>query len=77
MASTNQGGKQGAANLGGLPGNQQGLWKRGFVSLDPERQREVASEDGKAAEDRKAVRNGSGGSTGSATGGSEASNGSR
>lgn len=42
MASSNQGNKQG--------GNQGGGTKnRGFASMDPARQREIASEGGKAA----------------------------
>jgi hypothetical protein len=42
MASSNQGNKQGG-NQGG------GTRNRGFASMDPERQREIASEGGKAA----------------------------
>jgi general stress protein YciG len=42
MASNNQGNKQ-----SGSPG--KGTSNRGFASMDPERQREIASEGGKAA----------------------------
>ena len=41
MASSNQGGNK-SANQGGSTG-------RGFASMDPERQREIASQGGKAA----------------------------
>ena len=47
MASTNQGNKQ-----SGAPGNSQsagGTRNRGFASMDPQRQREIASEGGRAA----------------------------
>ena len=46
MASNNQGG-----NKGGNQGNQQSgdTSNRGFASMDPERQREIASEGGRAA----------------------------
>lgn len=47
MASTNQGNKQ-----SGAPGNSQsagGTRNRGFASMDPARQREIASQGGKAA----------------------------
>src|SRR5215218_2472059 len=58
MASSNQGnqggsqgGKQGGNQGGGQSGgsNQGGTSNRGFASMDPERQREIASEGGKAA----------------------------
>lgn len=41
MASSNQGNKGG--------GNQKGKSERGFAAMNPERQREIASEGGKAA----------------------------
>lgn len=48
MASSNQGNKQ-----SGTPGNSQstasGTRNRGFASMDPARQREIASQGGKAA----------------------------
>jgi general stress protein YciG len=46
MASSNQGNKQGANQ-----GNNQssGTRNRGFASMDPARQREIASQGGKAA----------------------------
>jgi hypothetical protein len=47
MASSNQGNKQ-----SGNQGNSQsggGTRNRGFASMDPERQREIASQGGKAA----------------------------
>jgi general stress protein YciG len=48
MASSNQGNKQ-----GGNQNNSQsaggGTRNRGFASMDPERQREIASQGGKAA----------------------------
>jgi uncharacterized protein len=40
MASDNQGGRQ---------GGQRGSSNRGFASMDPERQRQIASQGGKAA----------------------------
>lgn len=55
MASSNQGNKQGS-NQGGnkQSGNQAGnqggdTSNRGFASMDPERQREIAAEGGRAA----------------------------
>ncbi|MDP2261910.1 MAG: KGG domain-containing protein [Hydrogenophaga sp.] len=42
MATNNQGGNQGGGNQGGGQG-------RGFAGMDPQRQREIASEGGKAA----------------------------
>ena len=55
MASSNQGNKQGS-NQGGnkQSGNQGGnqggdTSNRGFASMDPERQREIAAEGGRAA----------------------------
>jgi len=56
MASNNQGGNN--ANQGGNQGNNQGnqgnkqagdTSNRGFASMDPQRQREIASEGGRAA----------------------------
>ncbi len=41
MASSNQGNKG--------DGNQKGKSERGFAAMNPERQREIASEGGKAA----------------------------
>jgi uncharacterized protein len=49
MASSNQGNKQ-SGNQGGSGSSQGGGTKnRGFASMDPQRQREIASEGGKAA----------------------------
>ena len=45
MASNNQGNKQ-SGSLG------KGTSNRGFASMDPERQREIASEGGKAAQQK-------------------------
>jgi hypothetical protein len=46
MASNNQGG----GNKGGNQGNNQSdTSNRGFASMDPQKQREIASEGGKAA----------------------------
>jgi hypothetical protein len=44
MASNNQGNKDGS--------KQSGTSNRGFASMDPERQREIASEGGKAAHEK-------------------------
>jgi hypothetical protein len=56
MASSNQGGNQGGNQGnqggnqgGGQGGNQGGSSNRGFAAMDPDRQREIASEGGKAA----------------------------
>ena len=49
MATSNQGNKQGAGQ-GGSQGS--GTSQRGFASMDPERQREIASEGGKAAHEK-------------------------
>jgi len=46
MASNNQGGNRGG-NQGG--NNQSDTSNRGFASMDPEKQREIASEGGRAA----------------------------
>ena len=48
MASSNQG-KQTGAKGGATPGGGKG---RGFASMDPQRQREIASEGGKAAHEK-------------------------
>ena len=53
MASNNQGGNKGG-NQGGNGGNQGSKQSgdtsnRGFASMDPQRQREIASEGGRAA----------------------------
>jgi hypothetical protein len=50
MASNNQGGNKGN-NKGGNEGNQQSgdTSNRGFASMDPQKQREIASEGGRAA----------------------------
>ena len=46
----NQGGNQSGGNKGGNQGNNQGgSSNRGFASMDPDKQREIASEGGKAA----------------------------
>ncbi len=47
MASSNQGGNRGSK--GGQGGSQGGKSGRGFAAMDPKRQREIASEGGKAA----------------------------
>ena len=52
MASNNQGGKSGGNQQSGNQGgnSQSGdTSNRGFASMDPEKQREIASEGGKAA----------------------------
>ncbi|HSW19551.1 MAG TPA: KGG domain-containing protein [Ramlibacter sp.] len=50
MASSNQGGSKSENDGGNRGGNQGGdTSKRGFASMDPEKQREIASEGGKAA----------------------------
>ena len=46
MASNNQGGNKGG-NQGG--NNQSDTSNRGFASMDPQKQREIASEGGRAA----------------------------
>ena len=48
MASSNQG------NMGGAGGNaiRSGKSNRGFASMDPERQRQIASEGGRAAHEK-------------------------
>jgi hypothetical protein len=44
MASNKQGGKEGS--------KQSGTSNRGFASMDPQRQREIASQGGKAAHEK-------------------------
>ena len=53
MATNKEGGKQGGAGnkQSGGKGNQ-GTSSRGFASMDPERQRAIASEGGKAAHEK-------------------------
>ncbi|HEX9174459.1 MAG TPA: KGG domain-containing protein [Telluria sp.] len=48
MASSNQGNKQGG-NQSNSQSTGGGTRNRGFASMDPERQREIASQGGKAA----------------------------
>jgi len=48
MASSNQG-NQGSKGSGNKGGTQGGKSERGFAAMDPERQRAIASEGGKAA----------------------------
>lgn len=53
MASKNEGNKQSGnqgSNQGGSEG--KGTSNRGFASMDPQRQREIASEGGKAAHEK-------------------------
>ena len=55
MASNqgNQGGDGGGGGKGGKQGGtKQGSSTRGFASMDPERQREIASEGGRAAHEK-------------------------
>jgi uncharacterized protein len=51
MASEQQGGKQQGSQgaQSGQGGSQRGSSNRGFASMDPERQRQIASQGGKAA----------------------------
>jgi len=50
MASNKQGGSNQGGKQGGNRGNNQsGSSNRGFASMDPEKQREIASEGGRAA----------------------------
>ncbi|GGB85536.1 KGG domain-containing protein [Pseudoduganella buxea] len=53
MASSNQGNNRGSRQgeaQGSTPGNKQSATRnRGFASMDPQRQREIASEGGRAA----------------------------
>ena len=48
MASSNQGNKQ-SGNPGSSQSTASGTRNRGFASMDPVRQREIASQGGKAA----------------------------
>jgi general stress protein YciG len=48
MPSKNQGGQQG--NKGGREGSKNS--ERGFGAMDPEKQREIASEGGKASHEK-------------------------
>jgi hypothetical protein len=48
MASSNQGNKQ-SGNQGNSQSSASGTRNRGFASMDPARQREIASQGGKAA----------------------------
>jgi uncharacterized protein len=48
MASNNQGNKQ-SGNQGNSQSSGSGTRNRGFASMDPARQREIASQGGKAA----------------------------
>jgi general stress protein YciG len=41
-----------APNKQGNQGNKQGSSNRGFASMDPQRQREIASEGGRAAHEK-------------------------
>ena len=49
MASNNQGNKQDGSQRGS---QGKGTSNRGFASMDPERQRQIASEGGKAAHEK-------------------------
>ena len=52
MANSNQGNGGNQGNQGGGKGNKQsdqGTSARGFASMDPEQQREIAAEGGRAA----------------------------
>lgn len=49
MASQNQQGHQGGNQDKSCGGHKSGSSNRGFASMDPERQREIASQGGKAA----------------------------
>lgn len=46
MANRNEGGQQGGQ------GNQGGKSERGFAGMDPEKQREIAKEGGKASHEK-------------------------
>ena len=48
----NQGNKQGGSKQGGNKQSGSGTSNRGFASMDPERQRAIASEGGKAAHEK-------------------------
>ena len=49
MASSNQGNKQGSSQSNS---QSSGTKNRGFASMDPQRQREIASQGGKAAHEK-------------------------
>lgn len=49
MATSNQGGKQGGSSVDKGVGGRGGSVNRGFVSKDPERQREVPDEAARVA----------------------------
>ena len=49
MASSNQGNKQGSSQSNS---QSSGTRNRGFASMDPQRQREIASQGGKAAHEK-------------------------
>ena len=51
MASNNQGNKGGEGSQGNQGGPGSGS-ERGFASMDPERQREIASKGGRAAHEK-------------------------
>jgi len=48
----NQGGNHGGGNSNNQGGNHGDASNRGFASMDPEKQREIASEGGKAAHEK-------------------------
>ena len=50
MATSKEGNKQSGSRAG--QGSGSGTSNRGFASMDPERQREIASEGGRAAHER-------------------------
>ncbi|MES2148670.1 MAG: KGG domain-containing protein [Pseudomonadota bacterium] len=52
MATSNQGSKQGGSQDSKQSGQASGTSNRGFASMDPEKQREIASEGGKAAHEK-------------------------
>jgi uncharacterized protein len=60
MANQNQGGGRGGNNRGGQSGNS----RKGFASMDPEEQREIAREGGKASGESRREESNSGGSRG-------------
>jgi uncharacterized protein len=47
MANRNEGGQGGRGNKGG-----QGKSERGFAAMDPDKQKEIASEGGKASHEK-------------------------
>lgn len=48
----NQGGNHGGGNSNNQGGNHGDTSNRGFASMDPDKQREIASEGGKAAHEK-------------------------